>query len=298
MNPEFVIQQVAHRTPAAYRPDFATGPLDFYFYTAAFKGEAGKTALEIYYGIPTRHIAFTGEGGTHIARLERGVGVYDSAGQPVLRQNWEMPLRTSGAVDTSAGAFIPEMDRLLLPPGQYRLAVQVLDRSSGKSQVYNQERFLQDYGSGDLKLSDIELAASVSEADRGRFRKGDVAVVPMASRAFGPTAPVSIYFEIYNLKRDEFGATKYRVSYQIRSLEQKSVAVRVLGGLGKLLGGADESGAIRIEYEQTGTAQEERAYLELDMSRSEPGTQLLKIQVTDELQGRAAGATTTFTLRE
>ena len=299
MNPRFVIQRVAHRKPATYRPDFATGPLDFYFYSAAFKGEAGKTALEVYYGIPTRHIAFVTEAGQgQMAYLERGVGVYDAAGQSVFRQRWEMPLRAAGAVDTSAGSFIPEMDRILLPPGQYRVSVQVLDRSSGKSQVYNQERFLGDFGDSSLSLSDIELASTIAASDKGKFLKGDIAVVPMASRAFGVEKPVSIYFEIYNLKRDEFGATKYKVSYEIRSLEQKSVGARVLGGLGKLLGRGDESGVVRIEYEQTGTTADERAYLELDMSSSEAGTQLLKVQVADENQSKIVGATTTFTIQE
>ena len=298
MNPRFVVARAAHRTPNTYRPDFATGPLDFYFYTAAFKGEGGQTALEIYYGIPTRHLQYVaGEGGVQIAYLERGVGVYDEEGQPVYRKRWEMPLLAAEAVDTSAGTFVPEMDRILLPPGNYRLKVQVLDRASGKSQVYPQDRVLPNYGGHGLKLSDIELASSTPVAGKRKFLKGDVVVVPMASRAFGGGRPVAIYFEIYNLKRDEFGATNYRVSYEIRSLEKKSVGARILGGFGKLLGG-DERTVVRIEYEQTGTEPDERAYLELDMSNSEPGTQLLKILVTDENQGKSVGATTVFEIGE
>ena len=233
-----------------------------------------------------------------MARLVRGVAVYDEANRPVHRASQDMVLRGKGVVDTSAGTFIPEMDRVALPPGNYRLAVQVLDRVSGKSQVYKQDRLLQPYGDSGLKLSDIELAASIEVADRGRFLKEDIAVVPLASRAYLPGQPVFIYYEIYNLKRDEFGTTRYRVSYEVRSLEKKSIGARILRGLGKLMGKREEEGVITIEYEQTGVDSDERGYLELDMSGSEPGAQLLKVQVGDENSGENAMVTTTFTIRE
>ncbi len=299
MHPQVQVQRAAARTPSTYRPDFATGPLNFFFYSAAFKGEAGETALEIYYGIPTGNLAYVaGEEGGSVARLVRGVAVYDEANRPVHRASQDMVLRGKGVVDTSAGTFIPEMDRVALPPGNYRLAVQVLDRVSGKSQVYKQDRLLQPYGDSGLKLSDIELAASIEVADRGRFLKEDIAVVPLASRAYLPGQPIFIYYEIYNLKRDEFGTTRYRVSYEVRSLEKKSIGARILRGLGKLMGKREEEGTITIEYEQTGVDSDERGYLELDMSGSEPGVQLLKVHVGDENSGENAMVTTTFTIRE
>ena len=299
LNPEMVIQQVAVRRPNTYRPDFATGPLDFHFTTAAFRGEEGQTALEVYYGIPTGQLAYvTCVDGQQVAHLDRGVAVYDGTGRKVYRSSQEMLLKASTGVDQSAGALIPELDRVLLPPGSYRVSVQVRDRRSGKSQVYNQSRMVPAFEVDEkLRMSDVELAASIDVADQGRFLKQDIAVIPMASQAYLAKQPVFIYYELYNLKRNDFGQTKYRVSYEVRSLEKKVVGARILGGLGKLLGKQESGEVVTIEYEQTGTNPRERGYLELDMSNTEPGTQSLKILVTDENNGQTVGASTTFTIR-
>ncbi len=147
-------------------------------------------------------------------------------------------------------------------------------------------------------LSDVELAAQIQVTDKGRFRKGDIEVVPMASRAYRAGEPIFIYYEIYNLAKDEFGATKYRISYEVRSLARKAIGANILRGLGTLLGKRDEGGVIKIEYEHMGTEPAEQAYLELDMSNTAPGRHLLKVSVADENGGAVARAAATFTIRE
>jgi len=299
LNPQMVMANISARRPTTYQPDFATGPLDFHFYTSAFRGEDGQSALEVYYGIPLSELSFvTSEAGQQVALLDRGVAVYDGEGQLVYRNSEEMVLGAPPNMDQSAGSLVPALDRILLPPGNYRVNLQVLDRTSGKSQVYNQNRGVPDFGVNDqLKVSDIELAASIDITEKDRFRKGDVAVIPMASQAYLPAQPVFIYFELYNLKADAFGQTKYRVSYEVRSKDQKGVGARILGGVGKLLGQQSGDGVITIDYEQVGRERQEQAYLELDLSNTEPGVQLLKVVVTDQNTGQTVGVSTTFTVR-
>ncbi len=296
MHPEIVLKQVAAITPITYRPDFATGALDFYLASSAFRGREGLTTLEIYYGIPTSQLHFVaGQDGARIAQLDRGIVVYNQAGDPVYRTSQEMVLGASGEVDQTPGAYMPEMDRLFLTPGNYRISVQVLDRRSRKSQVYHINRVVPEYDIDDeLKISDVELAATIDVADKSRFQKGNIAVIPMASKAYLPTQPVFIYFEIYNLKRNAFGQTKYRVSYVVRSRDQKNIGARILGGVGKMLGQKSEQGVVSIEYEQVGTETQEPGYIELDMSRSEPGEKIVEIAVVDETTGQTATATATF----
>lgn len=299
LNPQMVMANISARRPTTYRPDFATGPLNFHFYTAAFRGDDGQSALEVYYGIPTAEFSFvTGETGQEVALLDRGVAVYDGEGKLVYRNSDEMIFAAKGGQDQGAGSLVPALDRILLPPGNYRINVQVLDRTSGKSQVYNQNRGVPDFDVDEtLKVSDIELAASIDITDKDAFRKGDVEVIPLASQAYLPTQPVFIYFELYNLKADEFGQTKYHISYEVMSKDNKSVGARILGGVGKLLGQKSGDGVITIDYEQVGTQVQEQAYLELDLSNTEPGVQMLKIVVTDQNSGQTAGVSTTFTVR-
>ena len=296
MHPEIVLKGIAAITPMTYRPDFATGALDFYLASSAFRGQDGLTTLEIYYGIPTPQLHFVaGQDGARIAQLDRGIVVYNQAGDPIYRTSQEMLLAASGEATQVPGAYMPEMDRLFLTPGNYRISVQVLDRQSRKSQVYHIDRVVPEYDIDDeLKISDVELAATIDVADKSRFQKGNIAVIPMASKAYLPTQPVFIYFEIYNLKRNPFGQTKYRVSYVVRSRDQKTIGARILGGVGKMLGQKSEQGVISIEYEQVGTEMQEPGYIELDMSRSEPGEKIVEIAVVDETTGQTATATATF----
>lgn len=296
MNPEIVLEKQRVTTPNVYRPTFATGALDFYFYTAAFRGESGETALEIYYGIPTQNLTFDSE--SRVANLVRGIAIFDEDNRPVDRLSNPMDFKISGDADQSSGAFIAEMDRILLPPGGYRLDIQVADKNSGRTQVYRQDRMVNPFGGTSLMLSDVELAAQIQVTDKGRFRKGDIEVVPMASRAYRAGEPIFIYYEIYNLAKDEFGATKYRISYEVRSLARKAIGANILRGLGTLLGKRDEGGVIKIEYEHMGTEPAEQAYLELDMSNTAPGRHLLKVSVADENGGAVARAAATFTIRE
>ena len=298
MNPKTVMLNQAARQPTAYRPTFATGPLDFFFYTASFRGDNDSTAMEVYYGIPTRDLTFRDGDLGRLAHLVRGVAVYSDENKPVYRTDDEMFLSASGAVDTSAGAFIPAIDRVVLSPGTYRVDVQVMDRNSGRTQIYREDRILKAYPAAALMLSEVEMGARIDVADRGRFVKGDIEVIPMASKAYRPGEPVFIYYEIYNLARDEFGATRYRISYQIRSLRRTDVGARVLSGLGRLIGKREEGNVISIEYDHVGTLSDERAYLELDMAATVPGRQLLRITVTDENSGQTGRAAINFDIRQ
>ena len=298
MNPRVVLNSVAAKTPEVYRPDFATGPLDFYFDSARFRGEEESTDLEAYYGIPTRDLDFVaGDEGRSTAHIKRGIAIYDVDGRSVHRSAEDMELYSEEEADTTQLAFIPELDRVALLPGTYRLSVQILDTSSEKSQVYNQQITLDPFGHEGLRLSDIQLAASIRQATEGKFLKGDIDVVPNPSRGYLPGQPVFIYYEIYNLKQDEFGATQYRVSYELRSLEKKSVGARVLGGLGRLLGQRQEAETIVIEYEHVGDQSDDHRYLQLDMSDTEPGEQILKVRVTDGNAGTSVVGSSTFTIQ-
>ncbi len=299
MHPEMVLKQVAAFAPATYRPDFATGPLDFYLASSTFRGQDSLTALEVYYGIPTAQLHFVaGQNGERVAHLDRGVAVYNREGDPVYRAKREMILRASGEIHRSPNAYMPEMDRLFLAPGNYRIAVQILDRHSRKSQVYHIHRVVPEFDVDEkLKISDVELAATIDVADKRRFQKGDIEVIPLASKTYLPAQPVFIYFEIYNLKRNAFGQTQYRVSYVVRSRDLETIGAQILGGVGKLLGQKREQGIVSIEYEQVGTETQTPGYIELDMSRSEPGEKIVEIEIVDETTGQTARSTTTLVIQ-
>ncbi len=299
MNPKLQLDKVGRRVPVLYRPTFATGPLAYFFDSAGFKGAQDASNLEVYYGIPVWELSFSpGSDGKPTARLKKGVALYNEANERVLRKDGEFELFSDAPSDTARKAYVPEMVRVSAPPGRYRMSVQVLEIGTGRSQVYEQQVVLPAYPGGYLRLSGIQLAASIRPADGDRFRKGNIQVVPNPTRAYVRGQSVFIYYEVYNLKRDEFGATRYRVSYQIRSALSEPVGARILSGIGKLLNVRQHSDAsISIEYAHIGSRDDDQGYVELDMAASDPGEKFLTVTVTDQVSGQTTVGTTRLTIR-
>ena len=284
---ELMLRSIAAKTPSLYQADFAELPIDFYYYPAGFRGQDGKTLLELYLGLPASEVVRL-NADEDLVVLERGVALYDSLWHEVHRVADRLTFRAPSNRQIEAGAFIPGVLPVLLDPGTYYMSLQVRDTNSGHSQVYQQTIVLDDYAQDDvLRLSDIELAFVVAPTrQEGQFVKDGLNVVPMSSKAFRRDQNAYVYFEVYNLARDEFGQSKYRVEYTVRSFEDDGVPVRILKGLGRLLRLVEEDEQIVIAYEQVGNRTDERAYVELDLTAAEPGEQLIVVKVMDLLNER------------
>ena len=297
-NPRVVVNWAAAKTPSVYRPDFATAPLDFFYDSARFKGPDGAVTLEVYFGIPVHELSFRpGEQGKPTAFLKRGFALFDEDRRRVHRSSRDMELYSERPLDTTQLAFVPAMERVSVTPGRYRMDLQILDLTSEKSQVYNQQTRMNSFEGETVMLSDIQLAASIRPHGGGEFAKRDIQVIPNPSRTFLLNQSVFLYYEIYNLKKDELGATRYSVFYEIRANGKKPVRIDVIAALGKLLGRREEGEAINIEYDHVGIQADDYGYLELDMSNTEPGNQTLVVQVTDKNSSQKTASTASFTIR-
>ena len=296
---EVVVRDIAAKTPSVYRADFADLPIDFYYYPAGYRGADGKTRLEIYYGLPASEVArLRVDNQKDLLVLERGVAIYDSLWYEAHRVKDQIAFEAPTDQQVGAGAFIPGVLPVDLLPGPYYMALQVRDVLSGKSQIYRQKIYLDDYsGSDALLLSDIELAFVVvpSEAE-GTFVKSGLRIIPMSSKSFRADQHAFVYFEIYNLNRDAFGQTHYRVEYTIRSHKKRSIPARILRGVGRLLRLAEKNQELTIAYEQTGDRSDEVAYVELDLTETKPGGQLVRVAVTDLLSQQETAKEITFSI--
>ena len=294
---EMVLRKATADRPSIYTADFADLPIDFYYYPASYRGEEEQTRLEIYFGLPASEVArLKVDEVTDLLVLDRGLAIYDTLWNEVHRVQDRLTFTAPTEGQVLEGAFIPSVLPVDLPPGPYHFALQVRDLVSGKSQVYEQEMVLDDYRDREaLQISDIELAFWVSPANEGGpFVKQGLKVIPMSSRAFRRNQHAFVYFEIYNLRRDAFGQTRYRVDYILRSYKQRGIPARILHGLGRALRVAEKDQEIVIAYDQTGQLQDEVTYVELDLTRAEAGGQRVRVQVTDLLTEQSTAKEITF----
>jgi hypothetical protein len=249
----------------------------------------GRSHLEVYWGVPASEVASPADSLT--ARLRQGLALFDGNGNQLVRFREEVA--ASVTADTGQAAFVPGRMVLAVPEGAYHLVLQVEDPATGRTQVQRRAVTVHGYGEEGLKLSDVELAASVQgDAPPGRFTKGGLRILPMPSGVFRRASPVSVYYEVYNLGRDAQGRTAYRVAYALKG--RQGMGARVAQGFGRFLGAKWEREEVTITYEMAGTSEVEAGYAALDLSGAEPGEHTLRITVTDSLTGQQASGEVGF----
>lgn len=285
---QMVLNELVSRAPWVYEADFSQLPIDFFYYPAAFRGEDGQTRLEIYYGLPASEMArLPLNEKTDRVLLDRGVALFDSVWVEQHRVHDQLTFVMPSQKQIIDNAFIPGVMNFDVKPGSHYLALQVRDVVSGKSQVYQQSLSIPDFSDTDmLMMSDIQLAFWIAPTEEnGAFVKKGLKVVPLASKAFRMDQTAFVFFELYNLKTDAFGQTKYSVEYVFQSQEKGIAPVRALRGLGRMLKLREKSKEVTISYAQTGDQRDDVAYVELDLQGVEPGGQKVHIEVVDELTG-------------
>ena len=126
---------------------------------------------------------------------------------------------------------------------------------------------VESYGDSELQMSDPVLAAQIDETDvDDSFRRENLRVLPLPTRAFLVGQEMGLYFEVYNLVADDFGQTRYRVTIQIAALEQ-------VEGLRMLLTGQEVNPEVSMSFEQVDTQPSVQVYQFCRFDKGETGTQ-------------------------
>jgi len=262
-------------------PDFydlppGADPLSFYYDAATFRGRGEDTEVEVYLGISPNEVSVRNFEGRSVIQVDYDVSLLGVDGKQGYRTDERLALAVN---DTSGsdGGFIPDVSSMEVGPGTYRLAVRVRDRASGKVGVYLQDLEVPSYRDA-LAMSDLEMAWTVTKARwDGKFRKGDVWVVPMPGRSYRSNQKVYVYYEVYNLQQDSFGATHYQVSYSVHRSQRKSTGMigALSSGVRRLFSG--KKVVVSVSYERSGTEPSEEIYL--DLGTHELGTGLFELEV-------------------
>ncbi|MCZ6635561.1 MAG: hypothetical protein O7G87_19340, partial [bacterium] len=286
--PEVVVQNTISRSPDFYRPGLPGDVLNFYYDLANFRGSDGQTTLEVYYGIPPEQVEVEQVADSSFIHVQAALALADEGHTAIYRTAQELFFQSGQGVQQTKGAFIPELLRTQIPPGKYELQVQLKDLISGRVGLYRQTLVIEDYRPGELQMSGIQLASAISDtASNAKFRKDDIWIIPMPTRNYATDQNAHAYFEIYNLQQNEFGQTRYKVQYLIRSSSMPSVGVfgAVASGLRSLLKSSKPQ--VSITYEQLGREEFEKEYVEIDLSKAKPGVNALKIIITDLVNGKS-----------
>ena len=122
--------------------------------------------------------------------------------------------------------------------------------------------------------------------------------MPYIGKEFHKEKPIYIYFEIYNLKKDQSGRTRYKVEYQLKTMSeyQKSPLSSAIHFVSHLIG-KERKQTIGSSFESEGDSEFQQIYLSIDFSKVATGGTSLQITVTDLNSGQQAKQKRRFILR-
>lgn len=282
LHPAVVYRKATQSLPDFYDVPPGMEPLEFYYDTASFRGSDHRGAeLEVYFGVPLDRVESEETEGRDLSNVRMVAALTDTSGAVYRRRQTDLVFPAPRGEHAERGTFAPDLIRIEIAPGDYRLAVQLVDRSSGKWGVYLQDLNVPDFVDS-LAISDLQMCWDIRESTReGKFRKENLWAVPMPSRSYRQDTNIHIYYELYNLRTDAFGRTRYRVSYSIQ--RDARLGKGVFGALSSVMRRIISAGKeeVVVSYDRTGADATEAIYFELDAGNLTPGFSRIRVLVTD-----------------
>ena len=297
-SPSFQFMQTVSELPEYFDIPPGVKLLEFYYDAVSFRGANERSSLEVYFGIPPEQISLENVD-DQVVRMtvERTIVLADAKGDSIYRKRDELVFEGEVAKNQGGGLFV-ELASLDVPPGHYTLGVKLADRVSGRWGMYRQQVEIPTFEDL-LAVSEIEMAWNISETSQtsqtSKFTKGELVVIPSPTRSFNLHQDANLYYEVYNLKLDEFGQAKYRVTYTIHPnvAGSTTVASVVIGGLRRLFAGAKKP-EFTISYERIVNATEEPVFFALETESLKPGLKMVEVAIDDLNSGQRVNRQAVF----
>jgi GWxTD domain-containing protein len=276
-----------------YVHDFGAEPLWAVFAVDCFRGEGGRTRVEVSHQVRLADLqcrwnfdeqVFTGE-------LLRRVVFYDEDLQMAATQDERIPVRAERLDDLRRGVLLPGLAVVQLKPGRYRMALRLEDAVSRHLQIFTTDVQVPAFPEGKLLLSDITLASALAAAEGpGLFRKGEWFVVPHPLHSYSAGMSVDLYFEIYGLRTDAEGLNDYTVTYRIRRAQPE---LRTSWLWTRSLVVDPEVASTFLDRHAGATASHVLSVAVNDLAED---SYVLEIEVSDRLAGERCTGTTRFSV--
>jgi len=271
--------------------------IDFAFDVAGFRGEDGKTRVELYYGIPTNKLHFHREDSAWVGTYRYGVFLHD--------ENWARVLTDIQIKDVQLKATekdtLPDniaVNRLtnMVQPGTYNLAIEMQDQLSDNEGTFRDILNVEQYGYEHLQMSDILPTLDISlRFPDAPIARENLSIIPNPHRAFLLEQSIYIYYEIYNLLLDDFpGNSDYTVEYKLRLLEEDRPWI--VDFVRKLVVNEKQDQGVTSKFTTRGAKRNESQFIRIDHSIKKPGPYELQVKITDNLSGKSVEKSVTLQL--
>ncbi len=211
-------RQVFQNTPQRYVDPYSDVKYRMPRQVAAFR-ERDSIRVEFAYAIPKARVQVSDPGG--FLDLDDGVFIFNDYWNEVYRKKMGVTMRWP-VFDTRKRTKSESLRRnhvvsfrtLRVSPVPHRLVVEVRDHGTGSIGTFHERLVFRETDSL-VAMSDLLLASGIEPKSAFPEGREDLRVTPNPLHTYGRSEPVFLYLEIYNLRKDRFGRTKYRISYRL-----------------------------------------------------------------------------------
>ena len=220
-------RQVFQNTPQRYVDPYRDLKYRMPRQVAAFR-ERDSIRVEFAYAIPKARVRVSDSDG--FLDLDDGVFIFNEHWNEVYRKKMDVTMRwpvfDRGNWTKSESLrrnHVVSFRTLRVSPRPHRLVVEVRDRGTGSIGTFHELLVFREADSL-LAMSNLLLASGIEPKSPFPEGREDLRVTPNPLHTYGRSEPVYIYLEIYNLRKDRFGRTKYRISYRLTQPERDDIA--------------------------------------------------------------------------
>jgi hypothetical protein len=168
------------------------------------------------------------------------------------------------------------MTWLTVPPGDYHYGLELRDLKSQNVGVEHADIHIEKYGFENLQMSDILVGWGTNDPDKRKW------LTPNSSKIFLSGKSFTTYYEIYNLKIDETGNTRFQLDETFARVEvEKKGVIKLLNGLGELIGISQTGESVSTSYIYLSNQPVEKISKSLQLETDVTGDFHLQIKITD-----------------
>ncbi len=270
-------------------PDVYEHPLqyDAPYQTAQFRHNDGTTHVEVYYALPDENVrhALSGGNGNAEVDVRQALFLFNSEWDTVSHNVVSVEQMPRVAYESTEEGFLLAAERVVLAPGPYFLAGEAEDRATKRVGTFRERLRVRSFGQDTLEISSLLMARRIKMRENAPYGRGQFAVLPNPLQVCRRKGHAWFYFEIYNLSRDDYGATHYRISYQMQFLPDGAA------------GSSTADWTTAVSYSYRGGRDWEPRHLRVDMDGASTGLRAFQVVVEDLHTGRKALAETRFRVR-
>lgn len=262
--------------------------LNFGHRTADFKDSRANVRNEIYFGVNLENLKFEQKENKYVSSIRFYTAIIDSGANRLINDTADFYF--SSESEAKKGIAVNQL-KYLVPPGKYTLFVQMRNPEGKKTGVYSQLVNIGDYKTQNLKLSGIQFSFNIREAKpNDKYIKNNLNITPYPFFEISKSCPIQIYYEIYNLEKNENGKTSYKITYEIKLLEGKESIWK------KLFKGKNYRESISIGKNETGNLQNTFDHTSFDLTKLRTGKYEITVRVKDRNSGKSVQKSDTFIL--